>query len=86
VNAFQAEQMEIYEANGRGKKPLTWAQTRNMPLTYRVINTFCIQDILIAEVCLIKKEIMSNYMESTGYIRELEDGEHHIFHIQGSSG
>jgi hypothetical protein len=25
-------------------------------------------------------------MESTGYIRELEDGEHHIFHIQGSSG
>jgi len=36
VNTFQAEQMEIYEANGRGKKPLTWAQTRNMPLTYRV--------------------------------------------------
>lgn len=37
LEAVKAEQMEIYEANGRGKKPLTWAQTRNMPLTYRVI-------------------------------------------------
>ncbi|KAG6761407.1 hypothetical protein POTOM_034625 [Populus tomentosa] len=37
LEAVKAEQMAIYEANGRGEKPLTWAQTRNMPLTYRVI-------------------------------------------------
>ena len=33
---FQAEQKAIFEENDRGRKPLTWAQTRNMPLTYRV--------------------------------------------------
>ncbi|KAA8536199.1 hypothetical protein F0562_028677 [Nyssa sinensis] len=33
----KAEQKMIYESNDRGKRPLTWAQTRNMPLTYRVI-------------------------------------------------
>ncbi|KAF7810965.1 Abscisic acid 8'-hydroxylase 4 [Senna tora] len=41
--ALLAEQMAIYEANERGKKPLTWGQTRNMPMTYRVApkpNTF----------------------------------------------
>ncbi|KAJ6692529.1 CYTOCHROME P450 FAMILY ABA 8'-HYDROXYLASE [Salix purpurea] len=37
LEAVKAEQMAIYEANERGEKPLTWAQTRNMPLTYRVI-------------------------------------------------
>lgn len=33
---MQAEQNAIYEENDGGKRPLTWAQTRNMPLTYRV--------------------------------------------------
>ncbi|KAJ6707813.1 CYTOCHROME P450 FAMILY ABA 8'-HYDROXYLASE [Salix viminalis] len=37
LEAVKAEHMEIYEANERGKKPLTWAQTRSMPLTYKVI-------------------------------------------------
>ncbi|XP_059447086.1 abscisic acid 8'-hydroxylase 4 [Corylus avellana] len=37
LEAVKAEQNAIYEANDGGKKPLTWAQTRNMPLTYRVI-------------------------------------------------
>ncbi|KAJ7967459.1 Abscisic acid 8'-hydroxylase [Quillaja saponaria] len=37
LEAVKAEQMAIYEANEGGKKSLTWAQTRNMPLTYRVI-------------------------------------------------
>ncbi|OVA15814.1 Cytochrome P450 [Macleaya cordata] len=32
-----AEQKEIYELNDEGKRPLSWAQTRNMPLTYRVV-------------------------------------------------
>ncbi|MCD7449549.1 hypothetical protein HAX54_000389 [Datura stramonium] len=36
LEAVKAEQRTIYESNG-GKKPLTWAQTRNMSLTYRVI-------------------------------------------------
>ncbi|XP_075110829.1 abscisic acid 8'-hydroxylase 4 [Nicotiana tabacum] len=31
------EQIEIYESNEEGKKPLTWIQTRNMPFTHRVI-------------------------------------------------
>lgn len=28
--------MAVYEANDQGKKPLTWSQTRNMPITHRV--------------------------------------------------
>jgi len=28
--------MAVYEANEEGKKPLTWSQTRNMPITHRV--------------------------------------------------
>lgn len=28
--------MAIYEENQRGKAPLTWTQTRDMPLTHRV--------------------------------------------------
>ncbi|OIV93284.1 hypothetical protein TanjilG_23125 [Lupinus angustifolius] len=37
LEAIKAEQMEIYEANQGGKIPLTWGQTRNMPITYKVI-------------------------------------------------
>ncbi|XP_028781124.1 abscisic acid 8'-hydroxylase 4 [Neltuma alba] len=37
LEAVKIEQMAIYEANEQGKKPLTWGQTRNMPITYRVI-------------------------------------------------
>ncbi|GAU19942.1 hypothetical protein TSUD_95470 [Trifolium subterraneum] len=41
--ALLMEQMSIYEANEGGKMPLTWNQTRNMPITHRVSpkpNTF----------------------------------------------
>ncbi|KAH7517982.1 hypothetical protein FEM48_Zijuj09G0122200 [Ziziphus jujuba var. spinosa] len=37
LEAVKAEQKAIYEENERGKRPLTWAQTRNMPFTHRVI-------------------------------------------------
>ncbi|KAI4298455.1 hypothetical protein L6164_032012 [Bauhinia variegata] len=37
LEAIKAEQRAIYEANEEGKKPLTWGQTRNMPVTYTVI-------------------------------------------------
>ncbi|KAM7252328.1 hypothetical protein ACFE04_024211 [Oxalis oulophora] len=37
LEAVKAEQMEIYMENDQGTRNLTWAQTRNMPLTYRVI-------------------------------------------------
>ncbi|XP_054787715.1 abscisic acid 8'-hydroxylase 4 [Prosopis cineraria] len=37
LEAVKTEQMAIYEANEEGKKPLTWSQTRNMPVTYKVI-------------------------------------------------
>ncbi|VVA26720.1 PREDICTED: abscisic acid 8'-hydroxylase [Prunus dulcis] len=37
LEAVKAEQKAIYEANDGCKKPLTWAQIRNMPLTYRVL-------------------------------------------------
>ncbi|CAL2279092.1 unnamed protein product [Prunus armeniaca] len=37
LEAVKAEQNAIYEANDGCKKPLTWAQIRNMPLTYRVL-------------------------------------------------
>ncbi|GAV80737.1 p450 domain-containing protein [Cephalotus follicularis] len=36
LEAVKAEQMAIYHEYG-GQRPLTWAQTRNMPLTYRVV-------------------------------------------------
>nr|KYP76360.1 Abscisic acid 8'-hydroxylase 4 [Cajanus cajan] len=37
LEAIKAEQMALYEANEGGKMPLTWGQTRNMPITHRVI-------------------------------------------------
>ncbi|CAN4107696.1 unnamed protein product [Withania somnifera] len=37
LEAVKAEQRTIYKSNEGGKKPLTWAQTRNMSLTYMVI-------------------------------------------------
>ncbi|PSS02712.1 Abscisic acid 8'-hydroxylase [Actinidia chinensis var. chinensis] len=37
LEAVKEEQKAINESNGGGKKPLTWAQTRNMPVTYKVI-------------------------------------------------
>lgn len=37
LEAVKAEQKAIYESNDRGRKPLSWAQTRNMPLTNKVI-------------------------------------------------
>ncbi|CAL0312124.1 unnamed protein product [Lupinus luteus] len=37
LEAIKSEQTAIYEANQRGKMPLNWGQTRNMPITYKVI-------------------------------------------------
>lgn len=37
LEAVKAEQTAIYEANDKCKRPLTWAQIRDMPLTHRVI-------------------------------------------------
>ncbi|XP_042484417.1 abscisic acid 8'-hydroxylase 4-like isoform X1 [Macadamia integrifolia] len=37
LEAVKAEQKAIYESNVEGKQPLTWAQTRNMVLTHKVI-------------------------------------------------
>ncbi|KAL5054028.1 hypothetical protein RYX36_034710 [Vicia faba] len=37
LEAIKAEQMAVYEANDGGKMPLTWSQTKNMPLTHRLI-------------------------------------------------
>ncbi|CAH8372885.1 unnamed protein product [Eruca vesicaria subsp. sativa] len=37
LEAVKDEQRALVEENSREKKPLTWGQTRNMPLTHRVI-------------------------------------------------
>ncbi|XP_077213101.1 abscisic acid 8'-hydroxylase 4-like [Tasmannia lanceolata] len=37
LEAVKAEQSAIYESNEGGKRPLAWAQTRNMPITYKVV-------------------------------------------------
>ncbi|XP_057418351.1 abscisic acid 8'-hydroxylase 4 [Lotus japonicus] len=37
LEAIKTEQTALYESNEEGKMPLTWGQTRNMPITYRVI-------------------------------------------------
>ncbi|KAI8532814.1 hypothetical protein RHMOL_Rhmol11G0243600 [Rhododendron molle] len=37
LEAVKVEQNVIYESNEGENRPLTWAQTRNMPLTHRVI-------------------------------------------------
>ncbi|KAL0717435.1 hypothetical protein Bca4012_066757 [Brassica carinata] len=37
LEAVKDEQRAIYEENNRDKKSLTWGQTRNMPLTHKVI-------------------------------------------------
>ncbi|KAK8940385.1 Abscisic acid 8'-hydroxylase 3 [Platanthera zijinensis] len=38
LHRVKEEQMAIYETNGCGRQPLTWAQTRSMPLTHSVIS------------------------------------------------
>ncbi|CAI9101940.1 OLC1v1000109C1 [Oldenlandia corymbosa var. corymbosa] len=37
LESVKMEQKAIYDSNGEGKLPLTWAQTRNMPVTHKVI-------------------------------------------------
>ncbi|CAK9135311.1 unnamed protein product [Ilex paraguariensis] len=37
LEAVKAEQKAIYQSNREGHQQLTWNQTRNMPITYRVI-------------------------------------------------
>lgn len=37
LQAVKDEQKEIYLSNEKGNRTLTWTQTRNMPLTYKVI-------------------------------------------------
>ncbi|KAK9080203.1 hypothetical protein SSX86_001878 [Deinandra increscens subsp. villosa] len=37
LEIVKAEQQVIYELNDKGNSHLTWAQTRNMPVTYKVI-------------------------------------------------
>ncbi|XP_059639675.1 abscisic acid 8'-hydroxylase CYP707A1-like [Cornus florida] len=37
LEAIKMEQKAVYESNDGGSRPLTWAQTRNMPLTQRVV-------------------------------------------------
>ncbi|GAB2293765.1 hypothetical protein Dimus_027978 [Dionaea muscipula] len=37
LESVKAEQKAIWESNSGGSKPLTWTQTRNMPLTYKVV-------------------------------------------------
>ncbi|KAH7849815.1 hypothetical protein Vadar_023405 [Vaccinium darrowii] len=37
LEAVKAEQKAIYLSNEEGNLPLTWAQTRQMPITYRVV-------------------------------------------------
>ncbi|KAL8097111.1 abscisic acid 8'-hydroxylase 4 [Apium graveolens] len=37
LEAVTAEHIAIFETNNAGKLPLTWIQTRNMPVTYKVI-------------------------------------------------
>ncbi|KAL6347867.1 hypothetical protein AAG906_037596 [Vitis piasezkii] len=37
LESVKAEQKAIFESNSGGNRPLTWDQTRSMPLTYRVI-------------------------------------------------
>lgn len=72
--------MAIFESNNGGKLPLTWVQTRNMPLTYRV----CTSHTILVYVCLEtdKKEVqLTVYMYDSGHTGELEDGKHHILYI-----
>ncbi|XP_057469487.1 abscisic acid 8'-hydroxylase CYP707A1-like [Actinidia eriantha] len=37
LEAVKAEQKAIYMSNEEGHHPLTWTQTRNMPITYKVV-------------------------------------------------
>ncbi|XP_059637032.1 abscisic acid 8'-hydroxylase CYP707A1-like [Cornus florida] len=37
LEAVKTEQNAIYQLNDGGKRPLTWTQTRNMPVTYKVV-------------------------------------------------
>ncbi|PNX59971.1 abscisic acid 8 -hydroxylase 4-like protein [Trifolium pratense] len=39
LEAIKMEQMSIYQANEGGKMPLTWNQTRNMPITHRTLQS-----------------------------------------------
>lgn len=74
--------MSICESNNGGNLPLTWAHTRNMPITlgvgtsdHRWPHTF------INHIPRQLIDFISVYMNDSGNIRELEDGKYHIVYL-----
>ncbi|GAB2282609.1 hypothetical protein Dimus_017148 [Dionaea muscipula] len=53
LEAIKEEQRAVFESNGQGRRSLTWAQTRNMPVTNKVI----LESLRMASiVCFIYRE------------------------------
>lgn len=83
LEAVRAEHAAIHEANGGGKRPLTWAQTRSMTLTHRVraIHFKAYSYMFSCAVWLLMSSVVR-----AGDFGEPEDGEHHLLHVQGGRG
>lgn len=43
---LQAEHMAIFKMSNGGKLPLTWVQTRNMPVTYKVCTSHTVSTVM----------------------------------------
>uniref|UniRef100_A0A803QZ05 (+)-abscisic acid 8'-hydroxylase n=1 Tax=Cannabis sativa TaxID=3483 RepID=A0A803QZ05_CANSA len=64
LQAVKAEQMVIYQENDEGKKPLTWKQTRSMPLTHKVI----LESLRMASIISFTFREAVTDVEYNGYI------------------
>ncbi|KAM6540746.1 hypothetical protein CsatB_005193 [Cannabis sativa] len=64
LQALKAEQMVIYQENDEGKKPLTWKQTRSMPLTHKVI----LESLRMASIISFTFREAVTDVEYNGYI------------------
>ncbi|CAA2953867.1 abscisic acid 8'-hydroxylase 4-like [Olea europaea var. sylvestris] len=64
LEAVKAEQKAIYQSNGNGKNNLTWNQTRNMPITYKVI----LESLRISSIISFTFREAVNDVEYKGYL------------------
>ncbi|KAL6995513.1 hypothetical protein U1Q18_005648 [Sarracenia purpurea var. burkii] len=51
LEAVKAEQKAIYVSNDEGNHPLTWSQTRKMPITYKVSTAFHVTHPSLLGLC-----------------------------------
>lgn len=75
---LQAEHDAIRESNEEGNQPLSWAQSRNMPISSKVWNIHALSHGTI-NVYFASNSWNDRVSSFSGCVGEFENGEHYIF-------